>query len=411
MTANTSAAPPLPTRRTRCIALGAVIALALAGCGGSGASFGTAQSSATKHTTVAHSGPLPASAGDWATLLHGASHFGAAGVAGPSSATVRWQRQLEAPISAAPVTVGSTAYIASNGGVLHAIEISNGKDLWTFNGGGSYGSDIPTAPTALADGLILWPGPRGQLFALTPKGKLRWTLTQTAQTLTPAVDQALNLLVLADTKGNLSGYRLAGDAAPTRLWTHKLAKISFGNPALAANGTAYQTAGNSLFAVAADGRTLWQVTTTRLVEVSAAVGSDGTIVFGSDDRYEYGIAPDGTIRWAHRIGNLTYSSPLTLAGDRVIYGNHSGEMTILNSATGHPISQDHSTGQIWTAAAVDARGDVYFGSRMGGIYGFGPSGQRLFDLTTGTKFDSYPALATDGTLLIGDNKATLRAIR
>lgn len=111
-------------------------------------------------------------------------------------------------------------------------------------------------------------------------------------------------------KGNLSGYRLAGDAVPTRLWTHKLAKISFGSPALAANGTAYQTAGSSLFAVAANGRMLWQVTTTRLVEVSAAVGSDGTIVFGSDDRFEYGIAPDGTIRWAHPIGNLTYSSPL-----------------------------------------------------------------------------------------------------
>lgn len=46
----------------------------------------------------------------------------------------------------------------------------------------------------------------------------------------------------------------------------------------------------------------------------------------------------------------------------------------------------------------------------GHIYGFGTSGHQLFDLNAGGKFDSYPALAPDGTLLVGDDDGTLFAI-
>lgn len=181
-------------------------------------------------------------------------------------------------------------------------------------------------------------------------------------------------------------------------------------PALARSGTTYETAGASLFAVSADGQVLWQIKTPAQVEVSAAIADDGTIVFGSNDRREYGVSPRGRIRWAYRIDNYTYSSPLTLAGHRVVFGDHSGNLNTLDSRTGQLISRDHVRGLIWTAAAVDVRGDVYFGSRSGGIYAFARDGRELFTLQTGATFDSYPAIAADGTLLIGDDSGVLRAI-
>lgn len=53
----------------------------------------------------------------------------------------------------------------------------------------------------------------------------------------------------------------------------------------------------------------------------------------------------------------------------------------------------------------------YFASRTGHIYGFDSAGHRLFDVAAGGHFDSYPALAPDGTLLISDDNGTLFAWR
>lgn len=361
---------------------------------------------------VAGSGPQHDTRAGWPSLLHGSSHFGAATVRGPSNATVRWQRRLEGPIVSGPVTLGKIAYAASGGGVLHAIDVGSGTDRWSFDGQGTYGSDLSTAPAVLRDGLILWPGPRHRVFALTPRGRLLWTLTLAGDPLTPAIDAARQMLVVADTSGGLSAYRLKrGHAAPVRLWSHGLSTVSYGSPALARNGTTYETAGASLFAVSAAGRVLWQVKTPAQVEVSAAIADDGTVVFGSNDRREYGVSTTGRIRWVYRIGNYTYSSPLTLAGHRVVFGDHSGNLNMLDSRTGQLVSRDHVHGLIWTAAAVDVRGDIYFASRNGGIYAFGPDGRRLFTLQTAATFDSYPAIAANGTLLIGDDTGVLRAIR
>lgn len=65
---------------------------------------------------------------------------------------------------------------------------------------------------------------------------------------------------------------------------------------------------------------------------------------------------------------------------------------------------------VWTAPAIDARHDVYFGTRAGHVYGFAAGGRRLFDLDTSATVDSYPALAGDGTLLIGSQSGVLSAI-
>jgi hypothetical protein len=58
---------------------------------------------------------------------------------------------------------------------------------------------------------------------------------------------------------------------------------------------------------------------------------------------------------------------------------------------------------------VDRRRDVYFATRHGDLYGFAAAGRRLFRYHLPTTFDSYPALAGDGTLLVGDDDGELLA--
>jgi outer membrane protein assembly factor BamB len=80
---------------------------------------------------------------------------------------------------------GDVVYAAGNGGVLHAIDPKNGHDLWTFDGGGSYGKDLSTTPALLTGGTVLWPGPGNTLFALSPGGHLLWKAQLAAQPLSP----------------------------------------------------------------------------------------------------------------------------------------------------------------------------------------------------------------------------------
>lgn len=182
-------------------------------------------------------------------------------------------------------------------------------------------------------------------------------------------------------------------------------------PAVAADGTIYETAGDALFALTPAGRLLWTVRAPAPIEVSPAIADHGIVVFGSNDRHQYGVDATGRERWHVPIGNFTYSSPLALSGHRVIFGNHSGQMTVLDSDSGRRLARDQAQGQLWTSAAVDSRGDAYFASRTGQIFGFDAAGRRLFDLHAGSTFDSYPALAPDGTLLVGSDSGTLYALR
>jgi outer membrane protein assembly factor BamB len=412
-----------PSSRSRQLASWApavLTALVLGACG----SAGSATSAAPKQTRppgfqrtlgpagAAAGGPLAPQRGGWSTLLAGASHFGLARSEGPQNARVRWKRTLEGPIVQGPVTRADVAYVSSAKGVLHAIDIASGADLWTYDGGAGAGTaDLSTSPTVLADGTILFPAGADRLVALDPSGHVLWSITGSAQPLTPAVEEARRLLVIADTRGTVSGYRLGrGDAPPVRLWTRALSAESFGNPALGSDGTSYVTAGHVLVAIAADGALRWQVKIAQTIETGAALAEDGTVVFGGNDQIEYGIGPDGALRWRHPIGNFTYSTPLALPGDLVVYGNHSGEMTTLDARDGQPVRVDRGSGQIWTAAAVDGRGDVYFASRSGIIFGFAATGRRLFEIAAGGTFDSYPAIAADGTLLVGGDDGVLRAI-
>jgi outer membrane protein assembly factor BamB len=209
----------------------------------------------------------------------------------------------------------------------------------------------------------------------------------------------------------VSGYRLgSANADPVKLWTRTLGGESFGNPALGSDGTTYETAGHLLAAIAPDGRLRWQLRISQTIETGAALAENGTVVFGGNDEIEYGIGPDGSVRWRHPIGNYTYSTPLALPGDRVIYGDHSGQMTILDARNGQALQVYRGVGQLWTAAAVDGRGDVYFASRTGEIYGFAANGRKLFTIGAGGTFDSYPAISAGGTLLVGGDDGVLRAI-
>jgi hypothetical protein len=392
--------------------------LILAGCGSAGSSPSSSSSSrqaltgAVEPAHPPHGKVADASFAPWPGFAHDARHGGAAVVVGPHSARIRWQRKLEGPVvPGAAVGPHDVVYAASNGGVLHAIDLKSGKDVWSFDGGGAYGfADLSTVPALLPDGEVLWPGPHDTVFALDSSGNLRWRAQFPAAPLSPVVAED-GSIVVGDMAGDVEDLVPRPHGSPAVAWKVTLGDTSFGSPALGADGTVYTTTEEDLVAIRG-GHVLWKFPARSPSEVSASVAPDGTIVFGTNDS-EYGISPRGKEVWRHPNGTRTYSSPIVTADGLAYYGNNHGFVTTLRATDGELISRVgvETPPGVWTAPAVDSRHDVYFGTASGEIFGYSSAGRQLFDLKVGSKVDSYPALAGDGTLLIGSEGGTLYALR
>jgi len=311
-------------------------------------------------------------------------------------------------------------YAASNAGTLHALDPTTGMDRWTFDGGGRYGSDLSTTPAVLGDGTILWPGPAATLFALDSQGHLLWKQGFGGLVLSPA-DRGDGRVYVMDMAGTLTALDV-GPSGHAVVWTIRLGATSYGSPAIAPDGAVLVTVDADVVAVEDKGRrggVRWRWRAPATIEVSPAVGPDGTVVVGPNDDYVYGLAADGALRWRWRKGDWSYSSAVVTPDGRAYLGDHLGYLDILDAPSGAlvrrlptiPASEPHPGGVgIWTSPAVDARGNVYFGSVVGHVYGFDADGRRLFDLDTGATVDSYPALGADGTLYIGSANGTLYAV-
>lgn len=342
----------------------------------------------------------------WPQASHDARRSGSSPYDGPQTGHVAWTRRLEGNVTPGPVIgPGGVVYAASNAGVLHAVDGATGEDLWTYDGKGSYGIDLSTSPAVLADGTVLWPGPRGRLFALSPEGSLLWELDLGSQVTSPAVDGAR---VVVGTQG---GDVVSVDPRTgTVRWRVALGGSSYGSVALSPTDPhrAYQSVGTEVVALD-DDRVAWRRDLGDLVEVSPAVGPDGTVVIGSNGRREVAFSPGGRPLWGYALEAETYSSPVVTDDGIAYVGDHDGVVTGLGVTDGRVLSRvlgptarpaDNRSIGVWTSPAVDARHDVYWGTRSGHVVGAAPDGRTLFDLDVGATVDSYPALG-DGLLVVG----------
>lgn len=393
-----------------------VIAALLSSCADKPASTTPATALAPKPTTPT-SAIEPASA--WPQAMRDSRHAGTSSATGPQSGTVRWKRDLGGDATPGPVigTDGSVI-VATDLGVLSALDPSDGSTKWSFDGGSAYGNDLSTSPLVLHDGTIVWPGPGGALYGLTSSGHLAWKLELGGFVLSPAIATS-GRIYAATMSGDLDAIDIAG-GQPSIVWTVPIGAGSYASPAVAPDGTIIAGSSNELLAVTDHGATAnirWRHPITDTIEVSPAVSADGVVVIGDNGRSEYGIdVATGELRWTAARGDETYSSATIGPDGLARYGDHTATLYVVDTRTGAIVRSTTTRADtpgrshgIWTAPAVDARGDTYYGTRSGHVFGVGPDGNVLFDSNVGGTVASYPAIGGDGSLYIGSSNGSFTA--
>jgi outer membrane protein assembly factor BamB len=344
--------------------------------------------------------------------LHDARHSGVAHVDGPTDGHVLWQRDLGSDITPGPVVAGNgTIYVATDAGVLHAINPANGTDQWSLQATSKGGdTDLSVSPLILSSGSILWPAPNGVLDEVTPAGHLQWSKQFSGSLTSPVL--AGSRVYVGTTKGQVVALDIAG-ATPEVAWTLSVGHVSYGSPVIAPDGDIVTTVDDRVVDLVDHGDSgslRWSRAFGGAVEVSASVAPDGNIVVGANTPYEYGLTAGGHIIWRFRRHSLTYSSPSVTAGGSAYFGDNAGQLRWVDADTGKLLGVLDGSKGLWAAQAIDQRGDVYFATQGGDVYGFSPQNHQLFQLKVSGPVDSYPALTPAGTLIVGDQAGTLYAI-
>lgn len=346
----------------------------------------------------------------WPSALHDARHSGASVESGPTHGTIRWQRRLEGATTPGPVVgADGTVYLASNGGVLHALDPADGHDKWTYDTKNPVGGDLSISPLVLRDGTILLPSGE-DLIALSPAGRPLWTKEFSSRVTSPVSFDGSRVYV-----GTGDGTVSAVDTSAGHIvWTVDIGTTSYGSVVTDGHGRVYTTADSSLIALddlGASARVAWRVDPhDDVTEVSAGLAPDGTVLLGTNGRAEWAYHPDGKLAWqAPRV--ITYSSPVVTVTGLAYVADHSGQVHVFDVHTGHETTHYGPIGaQIWSSTIVDRTYHLYFGGENGHAYGYNPDGTRLFDIDLGGKVDSYPALTGDGALVIGSRNGLVTAI-
>ena len=146
---------------------------------------------------------------------------------------------------------------------------------------------------------------------------------------------------------------------------------------------------------------------------SPAIGSDGTVYFGSDDGWLYALNPDGTLKWRYLIESELPSSP-AIGSDGTVYigANEHYILYALNPDGTLKWRYDVQEGTIYPSPAIASDGTVYVGSNDGSLYALNTDGTLKWRYQTkGPIVFSSPAIAPDGTVFIGAVDGALYAIQ
>lgn len=398
--------------------------LLLAACGGAATAGGPAAASPSetgRHVAVKALDAPAAAPGSpawapWPSELHDARHSGSATTAGPVTGKIRWRRNLAGGVTEGAAVGGDgTIYIASDAGILHAIDPAGGKDRWTYDAHATTRTDLSVSPLVLPDGIILYPTPAARLDALSPAGHLLWTQPLPAKPTSPVTANGKRVYV-GDDSGAVSAIDVLPGGGHKLVWTVKTGAPSYASVVTNGAGRVYTTSGSSLVAVDDRGAAAgiaWRADPhDGQVEVSPGLAPDGTVVLGTNGSTEWGYYPDGKLAWHAGSRAVTYSSPAVTNSGLAYVGDHRSRVHVYDVRTGTEVAtyKLRRLTEIWSSTVVDKDYRVYFADQTDHVYGVSPAGLVLFDVNLGAPVDAYPALTADGALIIGASNGTLVAI-
>lgn len=153
----------------------------------------------------------------------------------------------------------------------------------------------------------------------------------------------------------------------------------------------------------------WRFETQDKVSSSAAIGKDGTIYIGSDDRNLYALKPNGELKWQFTAEMPIRSSPL-VSEEGMIYAGSDDKHLYALSPEGKKLWSFESEGYFVSSPNMDKEGTIYLGCDDFNIYAVNKDGTLKWKFPTEGVVFSSPAIGKDGTIYAGSEDRNFYAI-
>jgi outer membrane protein assembly factor BamB len=327
--------------------------------------------------------------------------WGTTGAPLPDRLELRWTYQAKESIESSAAIAGGVAYVGSQDGTLHAVDLATGKARWQYKTQGPVGESSP----CVADGTVYVGDLDGVLHAVdAATGAPRWTFKTDAE-IKSSPNAAGDRILFGSYDSHLYCLSRAGKL----LWKYQTNGPVHCTPAIDANRT-FVTGCDEVFRALdlATGNELFSVPLGAYTGASPAVRDDAVYVgtFGNEV-----VCLDlgrRAVRWTYRHPDRTFPfySSAAIAPDRIVIGGRDKLVHCLDRATGKALWTFATRSRVESSPLLDG-GRVFIGSNDGHLYALElTTGKKLWDFTAGAPISASPA-AAEGALVVGSQDGAL----
>jgi outer membrane protein assembly factor BamB len=322
-----------------------------------------------------------------------------------SSLELVWTHETDGPIVSSPVVAEGRAYVGSDDGKLHAVDLRTGAGLWTFAS-----EDLVEAPPLVVDGVVYFGSSDFYFYAVDAEsGELRWKHETADKILGGA-----NVLRAGDETrivvGSYDAQLYCFEARSGALrWTYATDNFINGTPAVWGDRVVFGGCDAVLHVVqGADGKAAGRLELGDACHVAGSVGIGGDRVYFGHYGNEFlcvDLAGQKVV-WSYPSPRQAFFSAPAITQDRVLFGGRDKQLHCVDRDTGTPV-WTKATGRKVDASPVVCDGKVVFGSGDGRLYLLAlEDGQELWSFDLGRPVDSSPAVVS-GFVLVGSGDGKL----
>ena len=193
------------------------------------------------------------------------------------------------------------------------------------------------------------------------------------------------------------------------VWRYPTGDEILSSPAIGSGGTIlFGSSDNKLYAVTSEGNPAGDFSTGWAVKSSPAVASDGKIYFGSDV-YIYALWPEIVKYWDYKTEAYVSSSP-AIGSDGTIYVGSADHNLWALTPEGDFIWKYNTGGDVASSPAIGTDGTIYVGSDDNYLYAINPDQSLKWRHETGASVRSSPAIGSDGTVYFGSEDRYVYAL-
>ena len=292
-----------------------------------------------------------------------------------------WDFETNGEVNASPtVSPENIVLIGSMGGKFYALDGDSGKTIWDFSDTSGFYSS-----SAIADGKVYFGSTGGNLYALDIKtGKRIKTIKAHWGPFTPAIGSDGMLYFGAG--ATYFGYDTKADKLKWKYKSPEWASMIKSSPAISQNNSVYVGFGGANKSIySLNGKTggkEWEFKTDGGIWSSPSIGKDGTILTESDDGKLYAIYPfslDGKTaeqQWEFEskksfgkaLGMFINSTPAIGENGIIYFGSDDKHVYAIDIKTGNKKWEFKTNGIINSSPALDKTGIIYIGSRDKALY-------------------------------------------